>query len=85
MYQGFPVVGKLDIAGVFERKLEDLIAQGADPEVRQLYREYEDLVYKLKKAAKIDKHTLGQSSLITSLVKLLDDIAQRGNSGKLHD
>ena len=31
MYQGFPIVGDMDITGVFEQRQEQDVIQGADP------------------------------------------------------
>ena len=31
MYQGFPIVGDMDITGVFEQRHEEDVIQGADP------------------------------------------------------
>lgn len=61
------------------------IATGEERKVRHLYQQYEELKYRMSKAAKINKHDLAQSGMIATLVKLLDDLSEHSGTQPPHD
>jgi lipopolysaccharide transport system ATP-binding protein len=60
-----------------------MIATGEDHAIREQYRKYEDLLYSIGKAAKINRHDLGQSALVGKLLELLLSISQHSRQREL--